>query len=250
MANGQEKTGSSGAQEQVGYAFVSGAGLRGGIWNEVVEGFDEPCLALEYPARDAEAEERRSLSLEDYVAELKRQLERWEVERFILVAHSLGGALALRLAAEMPDRVAGFAAVGAAIPRGGGSFLSALPWPKRLLLSVILRRAGTRPPASAIRAGLCNDLPAAQADIIVRDFVPESVRVYTDRTEAPMPEAPKLYVKLAKDKEFGSALQDRMRANLSPDAVRSLDTGHLPMLGDPQGLRLALQSFRSEYVLD
>ncbi|MCC3377263.1 alpha/beta fold hydrolase [Cohnella sp. REN36] len=239
------KQGHDDTRKEVGYAFLHGAGLSPDIWNEVIGTLTAPCLALAYPGHDRPEAARHALTLTDYVAELKRQLEAWETERFVLVAHSLGGVPALRLAAELPDRVAGLAAVGAVVPRAGGSFLSALPWPKRLLLSVLLPRTGTRPPASAIRSGLCGDLPPERADVIVRDFSPESVRVYTDRAEAPVPNVPKLYVKLTRDREIAPALQDRMRSNLAPDDVRSLDTGHLPMLGDPRGLGEILRAFRA-----
>jgi hypothetical protein len=65
---------------------------------------------------------------------------------------------------------------------------------------------GTKPPDSAIRAGLCNDLSPEQALEIVRGFVPESIRVYTDRVDVSTPAVPKLYVKLTKDKELGPSL--------------------------------------------
>jgi pimeloyl-ACP methyl ester carboxylesterase len=234
----QERT-----QGQLGFVFVNGAGLESRIWDKVVEGFDFPCLLVDFPLRRDTVESRKELALADYVTHLKGQVEEWGIRRFVIVAHSLGGVLALRLASELSDRLAGFIAVGAAIPKKGGSFLSVFPFPKKILMSVILRKMGTQPPEAVIRAGLCNDLSKEQAEEIVRGFIPESVRVYTDRVDVSVPAVPKLYVKLSKDKEFSSSLQNKMISNLSPQSVRNLDTGHLPMLSDPEGLRLALQDF-------
>lgn len=236
-------------QEKLGFVFVNGAGLESGIWSKVLEGFDHPCLLIDFPFRKEAVELRKELALSDYVTHMKRQVDEWKTRKFVIVAHSLGGVLALKLASEMSDRLAGFVAVGAAIPKKGGSFLSVLPFPKRILISAILRKMGTKPPESAIRAGLCNDLSPEEASEIVRGFVPESVRVYTDRVDVSVPNVPKLYLKLTKDKEFGPSLQNKMISNLSPQSVQSLETGHLPMLSDPDGLKLALQNFLTRVEL-
>lgn len=110
-------------------------------------------------------------------------------------------------------------------------------------MSAILRTIGTKPPESVIRTGLCNDLSPDQAAEIARGFTPEAVRVYTDRIHVSVPNVPKLYVKLTQDKELSPSLQDQMISNLSPQSVRSLETGHLPMIKDPDGLRAILEDF-------
>ena len=106
-----------------------------------------------------------------------------------------------------------------------------------------MRLAGTAPPAAAIRAGLCGGLAAEQADAIVSGFAPESVRLYSDRCGAAVPDVPRLYVKLTEDKEFGIPLQERMIANFAPHEVKALASGHLPMLGKPNELADILESF-------
>lgn len=231
------------SQENVGFVFVHGAGLEGRVWRNVAEGLSCPCLLAEFPHRNGSVDLRKDLSLEDYVKSMKKQVDAWGSQRIVIVAHSLGGVLALKLASLTADRLAGIVAIGAAIPQRGGSFVSALPFPQRTILSVILRTAGTKPPESSIRSGLCSDLSTAQATEIVEGFIPEARRVYTDRVDAAVPDVPKLYVKLMKDKEFSPSLQDKMIANLAPQAVRSLDTGHLPMISAPDGLRGILEEF-------
>jgi pimeloyl-ACP methyl ester carboxylesterase len=237
-------------QEKIGFVFIYGAGLERRIWEKVAEGLESPSLLVDFPLRNGTYESRQGLTLEDYVIHIKRQVEEWHVQKIVLVAHSLGGILALRIASDLSDRLTGFVAIGAAIPKKGGSFLSILPFPKRILMSILLRIMGTRPPESAIRNGLCNDLSTEQTAEVVQGFVPESVRVYTDQIDASVPKVPKLYIKLSKDKEFSPSLQDKMIANLSPQQIKSLNTGHLPMLSDPDGLRLILQNFLSESILE
>ncbi|MDQ0061720.1 alpha/beta fold hydrolase [Paenibacillus harenae] len=230
-------------QEKAAFVFIHGAGLDSRIWQEVTNGMDHPCLMVDYPHRGDTGEALKGLRFTDYVAHLRNQVDEQSYDRIVIVAHSLGGSLGLRLAAELSGKVAGFVAIGACIPKNGSSFVSALPFPKRLLLSAIMRILGTKPPESALRSGLCNDLSPEVADEIVRTFTPESVRVFTDRTGAPIPSVPKLFIKLTKDKEIDPALQQQMIANLSPHKVRSLETGHLPMLSDPEGLRQVLLDF-------
>ncbi|WP_246469706.1 alpha/beta hydrolase [Cohnella nanjingensis] len=181
--------------------------------------------------------------MEDYVTHIKKQISEWGSRRFVIVAHSLGGVLALKLASELSESLAGCIAVGAAIPKNGGSFLSIMPFPKRILLSAILRTMSTKPPKSAIRAGLCNDISPDQATEIVQGFIPEAVRVYTDRANVLIPDIPKLYVKLTMDKEISPSLQNQMILNFTPQSVRTLDTGHLPMISDPDGLMVILEEF-------
>lgn len=234
------------SSEKIGFVFIHGAGLEGLVWSKVVEGFDHPCLLAEFPHRKSSLDSRSGLSLEDYVTHMKRQVDDWGIHNIVIVAHSLGGVLTLRLASLMTDRLAGIVAIGAAIPKSGGSFLSALPFPQRILLSVILRSAGTKPPESSIRTGLCNDLSPDQAAEIIKGFNPEAVRVYTDRINVPVPDVPKLFVKLNKDKQFSPSLQDKMILNFAPQSIRSLDTGHLPMISNPEGLRSILQEFVTE----
>lgn len=79
-----------------------------------------------------------------------------------LVAHSSGGLVATELAAMATHRMAGVLAIAAIIPLPGRSFTSSLPFPQRLVLPVVLRLIGTKPPETDIR-GLARGAPALQA---------------------------------------------------------------------------------------
>lgn len=236
--------------EQIGLVFIQGAGLENRIWKPVVSEIKSPYLLVNFPEREGENGLLQSLTLQEYTAYIKRQIEDWRVRKFVIVAHSLGGVIALKIANELSERLVGFIAIGATIPKNGGSFLSSFPFAKRLLMNVLLRVFGTRPPESAIRKGLCNDLSPVHATEVVRGFVPESIHIYTDRTKAIVPtNVPKLYIKLEKDKEMSLFQQDKMISNLAPHKIEILETGHLPMLTKPNELRNSLNSFLAQFEL-
>jgi pimeloyl-ACP methyl ester carboxylesterase len=155
----------------------------------------------------------------------------------MVVAHSIGGVVGLEVAKRLGDQAAGFMGVCASIPRPGDSYATALPFPQKLILPLLLKLAGTKPPESAIRSSLCNGLDQAQTDSIVAAFQPESVQLYTDKTTTnPLPSLPTFYVKTLQDKQFSSSAQDAMAANLPSAQVFTVESGHLPMLSHPSEL--------------
>jgi pimeloyl-ACP methyl ester carboxylesterase len=230
--------------ESTGIAFIHGAGLGSWIWKELVPLLDAPALALDFPDRDKTAADKH-LKLEDYSSRLAKDLRDWSPSRVILVAHSIGGVVGLQTAAKLGDRLSGFVAVAAAIPGNGGSFLSCLPFPGRLVMPVVLRLAGTRPPAAAIRKGLGSDLDEEQAAQVVRRFVPESIALYTDPCRVSPPKTRALYIKTGRDREFPPRLQDAMARNLGSAGIDTIDSGHLPMLSRPKDLADVLNRFVS-----
>jgi pimeloyl-ACP methyl ester carboxylesterase len=121
--------------------------------------------------------------------------------------------------------------------------------PKRLLFSVILRIAGTKPPESAIISSLCNDLPETQAKQVAEKFVEESVRLYFDRCNASIPDMPKMYIKCTRDQELSDSLQNMMADNLGAHEVVSLDSGHMPMLSKPRELAELMNRFTKSLSL-
>ena len=210
--------------------FLSGAGLQPWIWDDVRAKVSAPTHVAQYPSEG---------SLADYASKALDEAP----ERFILVAHSAGGVVGCQLLAQAPERVQGFLGISALIPGPGQSFLGALPTATRMFTSLIMRMAGTRPPAKALRAGLANDLEPAVADRVVETFKPESQHLYRD--PLPARQFPELrgYIRTSNDKQIPLAVQDKYAADLGAQWTPTLSTGHLPMLADPQGLVSLLEEF-------
>lgn len=216
--------------------FLGGAGLPAWTWDDVRAGLPEhtPTVVVRYPRTHPGG---AAASLADYADAAAAQAP-WPT--FAVVAHSSGGVVATSLLSRHPGRVAGVLGIAAVIPRPGRSFVSTMPLPTRLVLGIVLRAAGTRPPAKAIRA-LAHGLPDAVADRLVADFDPESLRLYRDPAPACELPAARAYLRGSEDEELPATVQRSSAEVLQAAWGEELSTGHLPMLQDPAGVVRAVQ---------
>ncbi|MEV6281554.1 alpha/beta hydrolase [Kribbella sp. NPDC051770] len=213
--------------------LVSGAGLASWIWDDVRKELDRPTVVAERPQHEG-------ATLRQY-AEAALASAPWE--RFAVVAHSSGGAVAAEMMAVAPERVSALLAVSAVVPKAGGSFVSSMPFPQRAVLGVAMRLAGTRPPDSAIRRGVAGRVDEKTADRIVADFTAESLNLYRDKPRNTGFPAHRGYLTTKQDAELPVGLQHRFAANLGTAWNESLETGHLPMLEAPEALARQIERF-------
>ena len=214
--------------------FVSGAGLPPWIWDGVRARLgDRPTYVAPRPAgKDA--------SLADHAA---AALEQAPADPFVVVAHSAGGTVAAKMLEQQPERVAGVLGVAAIVPPPGGSFVRAMPFPNRLVIGLAMRLLGTRPPEKVLRKSLAAGLPDSVADDIVSGFTPESLRYYRDPVgAAPVPPHTG-YVATLADRDFPVELQRSFAQRLGVAQADELETGHLPMLQEPESLARIVEEF-------
>lgn len=212
--------------------FLSGAGLPVWIWDEVRADLPVESVVATYP-------KRADARLGDCVSAVSAQAPQGS---FTIVAHSLGGVVASQLAATAPERVTGLLGISAAFPAVGASFLAASAL-QRVVLGLVMRVAGTRPPERAIRSVLCAGLGESDTARIVADFEPESQHLYRDKVSTRAFPEHTGYVVTTEDPMFRAATQFRHAAELGPGFRRELPTGHLPMLQNPASLTELIQEF-------
>ncbi|MEU7631161.1 alpha/beta hydrolase [Nocardia sp. NPDC049220] len=213
--------------------FLSGAGLPAWIWDAVRADLPVESVVAAYPKRvDAR--------LDDCVSTALAQAPDGP---FTIVAHSIGGVVASQIMATAPERVAGLLGVAASFPAAGTSFLAASPAPQRVVIGLVMRIAGTRPPRKAIRSVLCAGLDEGDADRIVTEFAPESQHLYRDKVSRRTFPARSGYVVTTSDRQLSAATQYRQAAELGTGFRRELSTGHLPMLQNSASLAKAVQEF-------
>lgn len=217
--------------------YISGAGLATSIWDTVQAKLTLPSITITH-------ERGESVTLASVVQEALSQIQKVDAERYIIVAHSLGGVIAVELARQLQDKLSGFVAVSATIPAPGKSFVDTLPFPQKFIMPIILKLAGTKPPASAIRSGLCNDLTSAQTESIVEAFVPEPRSLYVSKTSLEqLPATQYLYIRTLQDKELSVELQNKMARQLPNAEVIDIAAGHLAMVSHPDEVAEAINNF-------
>lgn len=217
----------------VGVLFLSGAGLPPWIWDRVRE------QLTARPTQVAPRPHGAGVSLADHAV---AALESAVSDRFVLVAHSAGGMVAAKLLELQPERVAGWLGVTCVVPRPGSSFVGSMPFPNRIVLDLVMRVLGTRPPDKALRAQAAG-LPDQVVDTLVAGFVPESQRYYRDPAPEEIVPTRGGYVCTTRDHGLPVELQHSFAHRLGVDRPYELATGHLPMLEQPAVLSDLVEAF-------
>ncbi len=218
--------------------LLSGAGLPPWIWDQVRQHLPVASAVAARATTPASVGDHARAALASAP----------QGDSLVLVAHSAGGVVAGEVTALAPGRVAAVLGVCAVVPAAGGSFTSSLPLPQRLLLPLVMRVAGTRPPESAVRRGLAAGLDEDTVERLLRDLTPEDRAYFTGRTQPGPPAPVRGYVTTADDAELPPALQQRYLARLAPTFRRELPGGHLPMLLHPRELAAAISEFVDGHV--
>jgi pimeloyl-ACP methyl ester carboxylesterase len=103
------------SNQQAPLVFVHGSGDSAKSWALVIAALsDVPCVALDLPGHGALIEQPGPdvMSVADYAAFVRTEIERRGLTGARVVGHSLGGAIALQLALDAPDLVGGVGLVG------------------------------------------------------------------------------------------------------------------------------------------
>jgi len=230
--------------QEIGFVFIHGAGLNSSIWKDLTESLNVPCLSVDFPMRMAPPGKINLLRFDEYIVEVQNQIAAWPVRQWILVTHSIGACIGLAICESFRENIKGFVSVAGIIPPSGKSFIAALPFPQRLLMPILLKLFGTKPPIEAIKKELCNDLSEQETQRIIGTFTAESRSLYTHPVRYLLPECPKLYIQLLKDQSVSQDLQIQMGKQLRTDQVATLEAGHLAMCSQPLLLAGLLDSFR------
>ena len=140
------------ADERIGVVLLHGFGSQTRTWRHLGEAlgaaaaefaptlaFDRPAFGLtERPARSSWGRAPSPYGPDAQVVLTLGLLDAYGVERAVLVGHSAGGSLALQVAVEHPERVAGLVLISPAVYAGGG----APNWVRPLLATPQANRIG------------------------------------------------------------------------------------------------------------
>lgn len=161
----------------IGIVLIHGAGLNSSIWDGLKSEINQTLLTIDFPNRKISDNANQTLTFDDYVNSTIEQIKNWNADNFIIVAHSIGACVRLEVAEQFKNQLKGFVAIGSVIPTNGNSFVSSLPFPQKMIMPIILKLFGTKPPKKSIENELCNDLTDEQTTKITTEFTPEAKRL-------------------------------------------------------------------------
>jgi pimeloyl-ACP methyl ester carboxylesterase len=192
-----------------------------------------PAVALDLPGR-SDGRNPGSVTLEECIGFVARSLP----DDAVIVGHSISAEIAIAAATRAPRKVAAMIFVGGVVPYSGDSFMSLVPLPLRILLTVIFKwsKNGVTLPAAQIRKGYCNDLDEATTALVFEKITKEAPRIYLDPVEWSAMSVPRDYVKLLDDNSVKPKDQDEIIERIGANRVETMNSGHLPMLSKPEEL--------------
>jgi pimeloyl-ACP methyl ester carboxylesterase len=154
--------------------FIHGSGDDAHIWDALIACLPQyTAIALDLPGHGTRTEESSpaTMTVADYAASVRHELARRDLNHVCLVGHSLGSAIALRLAVDAPEVVSRLVLVGA------GARLRVLP---------------------ALLAEAASDPAAAKAKLVELAYAPtHAADAHTMIEQAPTPTPGILYRDLA-----------------------------------------------------
>ncbi|MBI4666546.1 MAG: alpha/beta hydrolase [Nitrospinae bacterium] len=220
---------------QVYMALIHGAGLGSWVWENLIPYLNYPAIALDFPGRGAEPSDLKHLGFEDYAQSVADVVASLETDNVVLVGHSIGGAVAMRVTNMVPEKISSVVLVGGTVPKSGRSNLSVSPFIENAMLRVIFFFSPTvKPPENLIKQ-LCAGLDGATADMVLSKYNRESARLFTDPVQwNPLPDSIPVYY--VKDTYLDQDIQNQIVRRVKAEKVFKLGHGHLPMLETPEEL--------------
>lgn len=223
----------------MGFVLIHGGGLESWVWERVIPQLELPAITAH---RIPPAANWKMLSLEECTRFVERQITDAEMNKAIIVAHSIGGVIARELAILAPQLVKGIVFLSANVPIAGKPSLSTLPLAQRVELAIgqWLAKWNLTPVKAVqryIAETLCHDLDAAATrQMLERGTNPEPTALFFEPTsQFPFPNVPCTYVKLTNDRALHPSVQEQMAARINANVV-TIASGHTVMLSCPQEL--------------
>jgi pimeloyl-ACP methyl ester carboxylesterase len=237
-------------------AFLHGGGQGSWVWSETLSALQSQAdknigkiLALDVPGCGAKRDRiTDSLQPRDVARELIDDLERADMERIVLVGHSLAGNVMPAMAELRPDLFRRLIYLACSIPLPGqtvlqmlgtgihGSNANEVGWP-------------VNPRATSLQeryiAMFCNDMTNEQRDRFLsnlqHDEWPRSFFVTTDFGFKNLGEVPATYIACLRDVSLPIAWQEKFAERFHAERFIRLDAGHQAMITRPHALAKVLR---------
>jgi pimeloyl-ACP methyl ester carboxylesterase len=236
------------------FVLVHGGQHTGACWQPTVDAARRQdatarLLAVDLPGRRNEPGDLATLTIEQCVRSVVRQIDDAGAGRVVLVGHSLAGITLPGVAAVLgADRVARMIYVACCVPPQGRTVLSTLQPPVSWIATAMARAAAVSKPLPAPAAAwmFANGMTPEQRRMMLDGLVPESAAVTREAVDrSAMPDMATTWILTLRDRSLRPAQQRRFAANLGRvDEVVEIDTCHDAMISEPDRLATMLLSRR------
>jgi pimeloyl-ACP methyl ester carboxylesterase len=234
------------------FVLVHGGQHTGACWRPTVDAMEriEPdvvTLSVDLPGHGNEPGDLATLTIDQCVDSVVRQIAGAGLDRVVLVGHSMAGITLPGVATVLgADRVAHLVYVACCVPPQGATVMSTLKPPVSWIAGGMSRfvKVSKPLPAPAAKWMFANGMTKEQQAEVVAGLVPESGVVTKQPVDrSAMPDLPTTWVLTMRDHSLRPPLQREFIANLgNVDEVVEIDTCHNVMLSEPDELARLLLS--------
>jgi pimeloyl-ACP methyl ester carboxylesterase len=227
--------------------LIHGGQVGAWVWSTVRSQLTAPSIAVDLPGHGNRSGGLKGLGVRDCVDAVVSDLS--PTSRVVLVGHSMGAAVALAVAARIPDRIAHIVLIAGMVPYPGAPLLSSFPPVIRLISNVLFRLTPEfSQPLNIIKTKLLNGMALAQADEAASRFTKESSSLFLDRVDwRSDPAIPVTYVLCLNDRgALSPAFQKQLAARLGSNVnIVSIDACHYAMLEKPTEVAAVINAIAS-----
>jgi pimeloyl-ACP methyl ester carboxylesterase len=236
------------------FVFVHGGQHTGACWQPTIDAMRRvdlsvATLAVDLPGHGGEPGDLATLTIEQCVASVLRQIEDAGLDRVVLVGHSMAGITLPGVTTALgSERVAHAVYIACCVPPQGATVMSTLRPPVSWIAAAMSRFAKvSKPLPGPIAAWMfANGLSKEVKREVVNGLVPESAKVTREAVDrSALPSVPTTWILTKRDHSLKPALQREFIANLDcVDQVVEVDTCHNVMMSQPDELAALLLARR------
>jgi pimeloyl-ACP methyl ester carboxylesterase len=234
--------------------FVHGGQHTGACWAPTIASIrkldaDQRMVAVDLPGHGNEPGDLATLTIEQCVQSVVRQVAAAGAGDVVLVGHSMAGITLPGVATALgAERVRHMVYIACCIPPQGGSVMSTLKPPVSWIAGAMSKFTKvSKPLPGPIAAWMfANGMTKDQKKLVVAGLVAESSVITKERVDrSTMPDLPTTWVLTMRDNSLRPKLQREFVANLgNVDEVIEVDTCHNVMMSEPDELAALLLARR------
>ncbi len=235
---------------RTGVVIVHGIADLARAWGKVVAALPRPSLAVDLPGRGSRPADLTRCTLAGAVTSVQRDIEAHDLAEFVVLAHSAGTLLVPGIVEVFGTRVRQVVVAAGLVPPNGARGVDLVPADRKESLDERRDAIRRRWAGHTFRphADLEVDDLEVLADPLIASAVDSAWLLYEPVDWSAVPASlPRTYVRCVADELQTRAFQDAVVANLAPQEIIELASGHHPGRDAPDALAAIVDAVASRY---